>query len=177
VEHVLNCVRVLTRLFPFVYEIRDHEQLEKDIFWTEVSGQTLGDRLTHCVVDLLFLVDFTLPTLAMAPKTKVNYLIWEAGIGTNGQMEVSPAMVENRQEVLRLLLAILSKSMYHPQGRQRCYGVMWCSASLVQGKQVGAWHRHGRRQAKDAFLAVQSFEHGHQPEEEQWMEHFFCHGR
>ncbi|KAI8967237.1 high-temperature-induced dauer-formation protein-domain-containing protein [Mycotypha africana] len=75
-----------------------------------------GARLIDLTIQALFLGGFTIP-LALVNKelkNKVNLVVWEAGVGLKpeedmGQFKDNEA---NRTEVLRLLVVLLSKSMY-----------------------------------------------------------------
>lgn len=61
----------------------------------------------------MFLAGFTLPISFAAKDSKVNYVIWENGVGSvmnnSGTFRDNEA---NRVEVLRLFTVLLSKSMY-----------------------------------------------------------------
>ncbi|GAC97755.1 hypothetical protein PHSY_005342 [Pseudozyma hubeiensis SY62] len=87
----------------------------------------LGERLVRLVVDLLFCSGFTLPwtedQLDEASSTtsprRINYSIWEAGVGSSVDLPFTTrSHVSNRVEVLRLLLVLLSKSIYIPASHQ-----------------------------------------------------------
>ncbi|KAI9143779.1 high-temperature-induced dauer-formation protein-domain-containing protein [Paraphysoderma sedebokerense] len=84
-RNLLNCIRLLTRLLPFVYETTPDNlaetsggrnpcisKLENDIMWQPVqiktraenqseSSELLAHRLCRIAVDLLFLENFTIP--------------------------------------------------------------------------------------------------------------------
>ncbi|PWY99277.1 hypothetical protein BCV70DRAFT_191120 [Testicularia cyperi] len=82
----------------------------------------LGERLVRLAVDLLFYSGFSIPwtedQIAEARRSpdavdRVNYSIWEAGVGSSVDLSGTTRQhVSNRVEVLRLLLVLLSKSMY-----------------------------------------------------------------
>ncbi|KAG9288895.1 hypothetical protein G9A89_019517 [Geosiphon pyriformis] len=159
---LLNCIRVLTRIVPFIYESEELADWEEKILWTpqiikrkasktssaevkkidesvgekpgkredgnisikenqkidfkETEPQTyppLGERLLLMILDLLFLSGFTIPT-NIATETRVNYVIWETGIGSNIPIGSTKEYDLNKTETLRLLLVLLSKSMYMP---------------------------------------------------------------
>jgi hypothetical protein len=157
----LNCVRILTRILPFIYEAEYLEEWEEKFFWgrrrkksrqAQVASQVLFDQgrddeerrqqkqreedyhdakplaeeLIDALLDLLFYTGFTIPKLP-GVKTKVNYSIWQSGIGSNTVMGSSKELETNRCEILRLLLTLTSKSMYMasstsiiwPHGRDR----------------------------------------------------------
>ncbi|OCL11038.1 hypothetical protein AOQ84DRAFT_387108 [Glonium stellatum] len=140
----LNCIRVLTRLLPFIYEADYLDAWEDKFFWgarrkrsrrgqlvrsevifdeadpeqTPTEGEPefekakpLAEELIDTLVDLLFFSDFTLPK-APAGKNKVTYTIWQSGVGCNTPVSSTKEFENNRTEILRLLLALASKSMY-----------------------------------------------------------------
>ncbi|EON63031.1 hypothetical protein W97_02257 [Coniosporium apollinis CBS 100218] len=140
----LNCIRVLTRVLPYIYEADHLEAWEDKFFWgkrrkrsrkaqvakAEVlfdgahpdnttrgdapefeEAKPLAEELIDTLIDLLFFSDFTLPK-APAGKNKVTYAIWQTGVGCNTPVTSSKESESNRQEILRLLLALASKSMY-----------------------------------------------------------------
>ncbi|KAF9452228.1 hypothetical protein P691DRAFT_795201 [Macrolepiota fuliginosa MF-IS2] len=77
---------------------------------------SLGERLFNCVFDLLFCCGFTLPTKLRVDHHKINYVIWEKGVGSTVDPGPSHAYDNNRIEVLRLLLVLLSRQIYVPAG-------------------------------------------------------------
>ncbi|KAF2744920.1 hypothetical protein M011DRAFT_469950 [Sporormia fimetaria CBS 119925] len=140
----LNCIRVLTRLLPYLYEADHLEAWEEQFFWaarrkrsrrgqlarTEVifdeedpdqtptqgepefeKAQPLAEEIIDTLIDLLFFSDFTLPR-APPGKSKVTYAIWQSGVGCNTPVASTKEYENNRTEILRLLLAFASKSMY-----------------------------------------------------------------
>ncbi|KAF9341526.1 hypothetical protein BGZ91_007183 [Linnemannia elongata] len=161
VNQLLNCVRVLTRLFPFVFESDDLMMWEERFFWTprikgassrgrsnashlddsmqplesedqsslpnplrserissapkdlDCEETTQGHRLIKTLLGLLFTSGFTLPT-ALESRNRVSYVIWETGIGSSKPIGTSKELDDNRTEILRLLLVLLSRSMYIP---------------------------------------------------------------
>lgn len=142
-RQVLNCIRVLTRLLPFVYEDEKLEGWEEAVFWEKrrrrkVASKTdvlfddslkdqepdvredtfedlrpLGEELIDTLADLLFFVGFTVPPTDHS-KSKVTYSIWQQGVGCTTVMHATREMESNRVEVLRLLMALSSKSLYMP---------------------------------------------------------------
>ena len=146
-NHVLNCIRVLTRILPFLYEADHLEAWENKFFWTKRRRRVengregkaevlfdeaqeedqpdpiererhedvrpLGEELVDTLIDLLFYAGFTLP-LSERAKGKVTYAIWQKGVGCTTPMSSSKEMENNRTEILRLLLTLLSKSLYMP---------------------------------------------------------------
>ncbi|KAJ4293410.1 hypothetical protein N0V90_008693 [Kalmusia sp. IMI 367209] len=136
----LNCIRVLTRILPFVYEADHLEAWEDKFFWgarrkrsrrghevlfdeadpeqtpTEHEPEfeqtkPLAEEIIDTLIDLLFFSDFTLPKVP-AGKNKVTYAIWQSGVGCNTPIASTKEFENNRTEILRLLLTLASKSMY-----------------------------------------------------------------
>ncbi|KAK0503006.1 high-temperature-induced dauer-formation protein-domain-containing protein [Armillaria luteobubalina] len=75
---------------------------------------SLGEKLFSCIIDLLFCCGFTLPTKIQVDHHKINYVIWEKGIGSTTDPGVSSQYDSNKTEVLRLLLVLLSRQIYVP---------------------------------------------------------------
>jgi hypothetical protein len=71
----------------------------------------LAEELIDTLMDLLFFADFTLPRTQNS-KSKVSYAIWQSGVGCNTSVGTSKEFENNRIEILRLLLALTSQSMY-----------------------------------------------------------------
>ena len=152
-RQLLNCVRILTRLLPFLYEVDHLEQWEDNFFWrrresrsppegrtgkdevlfdskddqgdpaedVDDRGRPLGEELVDSLIDLLFYAGFTVPRSATA-KTKITYAIWQSGVGCHTSLPTSKEFEKNRCELLRLLITIVSKSMYMP-ARKFCGGL------------------------------------------------------
>ena len=150
-RHALNCIRILTRLLPFLYEAENLESWEDKFFWSVRRKRTkkgqqkstvlfdtehpdeeaeegenedfedakpLAEDLLDALVDMLFYAGFTLPVIERS-RTKVTYSIWQTGVGCNTPTSVTKEMENNRIEVLRLLIAFSSKSMYMSAGMLR----------------------------------------------------------
>ncbi|RLV93105.1 hypothetical protein JA1_002728 [Spathaspora sp. JA1] len=118
---LLNCVRLLTKLLPFIFEV-DH--FETVIFWTDkfdpieyikettttqCSNSSPGDKLLSKLISLLFIENFTI-TSSKSP-------LWEPGIGSNQPTSYSPPNLIidcNRIEILKLVISLCSNSMYEP---------------------------------------------------------------
>ncbi|KAI0262890.1 high-temperature-induced dauer-formation protein-domain-containing protein [Gloeopeniophorella convolvens] len=165
-KEVLNCMRVLQRVFPVIFELDSEPSVfEKEVLWKKdvVGGQphqeetehtpqfvieddeedegeageagapaaapqpktspkqttvlpSLGERLFSCLVDLLFCCGFTLPTKLQVDHYKINYIIWEKGVGSTADLGPTQALDTNKTEVLRLLLVLLSRQIYTPPG-------------------------------------------------------------
>ncbi|KAI8833717.1 high-temperature-induced dauer-formation protein-domain-containing protein [Chytridium lagenaria] len=99
IRDALNCCRILTRILPFVFETGNAD-LEEKIFWTRSNseeGENVDDRLA--------------PRLVRG----VMQLLFFRG-GNFKCTPTSATLVNNRIEVLRLLLTILSYTMYISTG-------------------------------------------------------------
>ncbi|KAI0684267.1 high-temperature-induced dauer-formation protein-domain-containing protein [Cytidiella melzeri] len=75
---------------------------------------SLAERLMSCLVDLLFCCGFTLPSKIQIDHHKINYTIWEKGVGSTVDLVLSQGIESNRTEVLRTLLVLFSKQIYAP---------------------------------------------------------------
>ncbi|RKP00978.1 hypothetical protein CXG81DRAFT_19168 [Caulochytrium protostelioides] len=156
-REVLNCVRVLTRLFPYIFETKD-SRLENAIFWSLAGGegaaegaeragpapavnilpQHAGSRLIQAIVALLFYRGFTLP-LAKGGLHGIHFVIWYQGVGSSSQPGSSAEYDSNRLELLRLLLTILSVSIYTPPQLINTMRTPWfelITAHSLEKKQV-----------------------------------------
>ncbi|KAJ2714504.1 hypothetical protein H4R19_001694 [Coemansia spiralis] len=123
-KQLLNCIRVVTRLLPFVYETRpDGSTIEDIMLWTarprpgSGADYTLGNQLVAATIDLLFTSGFTVPPATVGEEAVVRYTIWENGIGQTSSLGSSKEHIMHRVEVLRLLLVLCCKTMYIPPAR------------------------------------------------------------
>jgi hypothetical protein len=73
-----------------------------------------AEVLISFTLQSLFLAGFTLPPSMGTAESKVNYVIWETGVGSSTPIGSSRDNDMNRTEVLRLLTVLLSRSMYIP---------------------------------------------------------------
>lgn len=138
----LNCVRILSRLLPYIYEADHLDSWEERFFWgvrrkrvkknaepdvlfdestaretQEPEGEDFEEAkpLAEELIDTLIdLLFFSDFTLLKLPpdKPKVSYAIWQSGVGCNNAVGTSQEVESRRMEVLRLLLTLASKSMY-----------------------------------------------------------------
>ncbi|KAG5645827.1 hypothetical protein DXG03_005168 [Asterophora parasitica] len=76
----------------------------------------LAEKLFSSIMDLLFCCGFTLPTSIQVDHHKINYVIWEKGVGSTTDPGPSYAYDSNKTEVLRLLLILLSRQIYVSPG-------------------------------------------------------------
>ncbi|KAI8357318.1 high-temperature-induced dauer-formation protein-domain-containing protein [Choanephora cucurbitarum] len=128
INHLLNCCRIMTRIMPFVFESPEHTEWEERFFWTprqvekekknpedKPEYETLpcrGELLLDLTIQALFLAGFTIPIALATKESKVNYMIWENGVGSSLPITTYKDNEANRTEVLRLLVVLLSRSMY-----------------------------------------------------------------
>ncbi|PCH38345.1 hypothetical protein WOLCODRAFT_96951 [Wolfiporia cocos MD-104 SS10] len=160
-KEVLNCIRVLQRVLPVVFELEsESSRFEMEVLWKKEvveeenaaaeadssaqfviddeededdrpqegpasksatpalkAQQTLpsvAEKLFSCLIDLLFCCGFTIPTKLQVDHYKINYVIWEKGVGSTVDPGPSQPYESNKTEVLRLLLVLLSKQIYSP---------------------------------------------------------------
>ncbi|KAJ6547333.1 high-temperature-induced dauer-formation protein-domain-containing protein [Mycena capillaripes] len=115
---VENTVEVASETPQFVIEDEDDSDGEtKDAAAAVKPKETkqlpsLGERLFSGIIDLLFCCGFTLPTKIQVDHYKINYVIWEKGIGSTSDPGSNHAYDSNKTEVLRLLLVLLSRQIY-----------------------------------------------------------------
>ncbi|KAN0107122.1 High-temperature-induced dauer-formation domain containing protein [Russula decolorans] len=163
-KEVLNCLRVLQRVLPVIFELESEPSVfEREVLWKRdvVEGQvhpeqteqtpqfviedededndndgessasaagpspqppqkqtstlpSIAERLLSCLIDLLFCCGFTLPPKLQVDHYKINYVIWEKGVGSTADLGPTQAYDTNKTEVLRLLLVLLSRQIYTP---------------------------------------------------------------
>ncbi|XP_041362386.1 protein HID1-like [Gigantopelta aegis] len=126
-QTVLNCVRLLTRILPYIFEDPDW----RGFFWSTLPGHgedaetespPLAQSLLNALSDLLFCPDFTVSTnRKQGPDNPEDMLsidsceyIWEAGVGFAHSPPHSSYQEQNRTDILKLLLTCFSESMYLP---------------------------------------------------------------
>ena len=98
---------------PLTSTIKPSAQTQNVKAADEPKRPPLGDRLARTVTDMLFRSGFTIPWTEERKST--NYCIWEKGIGSSIDLPGTTKIHEShRVEVLRLLLVLLSKSIYVP---------------------------------------------------------------
>lgn len=140
-NHALNCIRVLTRILPFLYEKESLQAWEENFFWARRRKRTrtslianevlfdesqeaqprqpeefedakpLAEELIDTLIDLLFFSDLTVPRQPHG-SPKVSYSIWQSGVGCATSIPTTKEHESNRCEILRLLLTLTSQSMY-----------------------------------------------------------------
>ncbi|PVU86635.1 hypothetical protein BB561_006629 [Smittium simulii] len=145
---ILNCIRVLTRLTPFIYENVD-SSFENSVLWKTSTKESdsfseIGYLLAELALNLMFVPGLTvLEEINTAefdqakpdtPETDQKglpqsdskyfdqscekYPIWADGIGvrfsTATTLTTNNEIFSNRLEVLRFILALISKDLYSP---------------------------------------------------------------
>ncbi|VDK82746.1 unnamed protein product [Litomosoides sigmodontis] len=122
---VLNCVRVLTRVCPYLFEDSDW----KGFFWSvppageneQFPHQPLAFTLISALTDLLFCPEFTVSSLRnhsgssddLSAIDSCEY-IWEAGVGFATRPPQIAEHDQRRTEILKLLLTCFSEVIYVP---------------------------------------------------------------
>ncbi|EFO25892.1 HID-1 protein [Loa loa] len=122
---VLNCVRLLTRVCPYLFEDSDW----KNFFWSvppaeeneQFPHQPLACTLVSALTDLLFCPEFTVSSLRSQPEGPDDLsaidsceYIWEAGVGFATRPPQIAEHDQRRTEILKLLLACFSEVIYVP---------------------------------------------------------------
>nr|POE72805.1 protein hid1 [Quercus suber] len=145
VGEVLNCIRLLTRCLPYIYELDALKEWEDGFFWQarraqqvnsrlfvdglnptktlDGSGEEIGRPLGHVLLGLLirylFTPGFTLPKKIDengVPQVKTTWSIWNSGIGCKRSAGMTKENERNAAEVLALLLVLCSRQMYLSPG-------------------------------------------------------------
>lgn len=132
-NELLNCLRILTRILPFLYEAPEYQIREKELFWSLPKDQLsnadtqntksnpipLGAKLIFTAMDLLFTTDLTVPSNLSKNTTTINfanntdYIIWEPGISQNAKFQEPNTEIDcNRLEILRFLNVLCSQCLY-----------------------------------------------------------------
>ncbi|XP_064594547.1 protein HID1-like [Liolophura sinensis] len=124
---VLNCVRLLIRILPYIFEDPDW----RGFFWSTLPGQAedmenesapLAQSLINAICDLLFCPEFTVSSNRktgpdnpedMQSIDSCEY-IWESGVGFAHSPAHNAYHDQNRTEILKLLITCFSETMYLP---------------------------------------------------------------
>ncbi|KAK6638455.1 cell wall biogenesis protein [Polyplax serrata] len=124
-QTVLNCVRLLTRILPYIFEDPDW----RGFFWSSLPAGSSQDEeestpLAQSLInaDLLFCPDFTVIGNRKSGPDKAEELsavdsceyIWEAGVGFAHSPPRLPQYDVARTELLKLLLTCFSETIYQP---------------------------------------------------------------
>lgn len=125
---LLNCLRILTRIIPYVYEKKaDTPQFDEWIdrlFWNVPEATAVGvatdryvltkplaEELIDAGMGLLFAEGFTVP-MTKTPSDRRNLSIWETGVGCTIPITSTHELESNKVEVLRFLLTLCSDCLY-----------------------------------------------------------------
>ncbi|KAL5018774.1 hypothetical protein ScPMuIL_004496 [Solemya velum] len=126
-QTVLNCVRLLTRVLPYIFEDPDW----RGFFWSTLPGQSddpenesppLAQSLLNAMADLMFCPDFTVASNRKSGPDNPEDMqsidsceyIWEAGVGFAHSPTHNSTFDSNLTEILKLLLTCYSETMYLP---------------------------------------------------------------
>ncbi|KAJ9094420.1 hypothetical protein QFC21_005959 [Naganishia friedmannii] len=76
---------------------------------------SLAEQLIKCTIDLLFCAGFTIPeSLKDQQGDKINYVIWEKGVGSTQNIGSSSDLDKNKSEMLLFLCILVSSTIYTP---------------------------------------------------------------
>lgn len=139
-RELLNCIRILTRVLPFVYE-QHNESPESDawverFFWGQRRVRNtsspptqsptmsadddatqfhltkpLGEHLVDTAMGLLFCGGFSVPRIPGSTE-KITHSIWETGVGCTTPISSTHELESNKVEILRFLLTLGSDCLY-----------------------------------------------------------------
>ncbi|KAJ8611150.1 hypothetical protein CTAYLR_003576 [Chrysophaeum taylorii] len=155
----LNCVRILTRLLPFLLEVPGDPFVER-LCWSveeddhhhhhhqgeeEAAPEPLARLVVHAAMHLLFLPGFTVDATAFEEEEEeeersgekrngvTQSALWAAGIGG---FEARPAIAStfdrNRIEVLRLLLAATCEPLYQTADAYDPWASRWLAVATAR---------------------------------------------
>ncbi|KAJ9091998.1 hypothetical protein QFC19_008866 [Naganishia cerealis] len=79
------------------------------------QSQSLAEQLFKCTIDLLFCAGFTIPeSMKDQQGDKINYVIWEKGVGSTQNIGSSSDLDKNKSEMLLFLCILVSSTIYTP---------------------------------------------------------------
>ncbi|VDM64350.1 unnamed protein product [Angiostrongylus costaricensis] len=107
---VINCVRLLTRLIPYMYE--DAEW--RGYFWSSIPTCASWYSLSEGVASFYYGWCISIGKVDNLSLLETCELIWEAGVGFASRPASNAQFDQNRTEILKLLLACLSEVIYAP---------------------------------------------------------------
>ncbi|KAI0287914.1 high-temperature-induced dauer-formation protein-domain-containing protein [Russula brevipes] len=132
-KEVLNCLRVLQRVLPVVFELESEPGVfEREVLWKRdvVEGQSHPEQTEQTPQFVIEDEDeddndgesgasAAGPSPQIAPKqttttTTLPYVYREKGVGSTVDLGPTQAYDTNKTEVLRLLLVLLSRQIYTP---------------------------------------------------------------
>lgn len=145
-DQALNCARILSRLLPFVLESKS--KAAKALLWNRNTmgnsdrndpdagphdSEPLAVILVNTLFHLLFLPDFTIEDPNMTfEEGDINTqafktaLMWAPGVGSTEKAVVSSTQYDgNRVDVLRVMIAAFSDSLYQSADTYDSCASMW----------------------------------------------------
>lgn len=141
---ILNAVRILTRILPYIYQAEHLRDWEQNFFWRFREPTTMRSNGENVKADALnehgeyeekasdrqsrhplgvvlieSLMDYLFfPTLTQPARAdgtlKPTRTVWQSGIGSNRGSGMTREHEKAALEILRLLLVLASKTMYIP---------------------------------------------------------------
>jgi len=137
----LNCVRVLTRILPFLLE--EHDDFSEKLCWgvdstdDEESAEPLARLVVHATLHLLFLPGFTVDASAFEDEPDdalvPSRALWAPGLGgLDARPAASLALDRNRAEVLRLLLTASCEPLYSSAETFDPWSSRWLRAATAR---------------------------------------------
>ncbi|XP_052753465.1 protein HID1 [Galleria mellonella] len=134
-QTALNCARLLTRVLPYMLE----EPEWHGFFWSSLPAASenesvpLAQSLINAVCDLLFCPDFTVASTKRSGPDRAEELssldsceyIWAGGVGFARSPARCAAHDAARADLLRLLLACCSDTVYTPPHRAAAHHNNW----------------------------------------------------
>lgn len=151
-DQALNCARILSRLLPFLLESKS--KAVKGLLWNKNivsnnSGNTdagphdsepLAVILVNTLFHLLFLPDFTIedPNVAFEEgdintQAFKTALMWAPGVGSTEKAVVNSTQFDsNRVDVLRVMIAAFSDSLYQSADTYDSCASMWLEVATSE---------------------------------------------
>ncbi|KAM9926524.1 hypothetical protein OXX59_003162 [Metschnikowia pulcherrima] len=133
-QEILNCVRFLAKLLPYLFELPQyHSDIEQRFFLKpnfdpirfstggapslsvhargSSDDSALGVSLVFSLVKLLFVPNFTVD--AKAARADGSLCLWEPGLASSASYQPPDAIFDShRSDILRLLLVLVSTTFY-----------------------------------------------------------------
>lgn len=124
-NRIILTLKFLTRVMSVILE-PEFEKFSQIYFWEtwhENTGIQKGRYILRLIMKLMFLPNFTVDTkvpyklvCVKQPEELLFDHVWGSGIGITRQKAATPAMIEARLVLIRLLLVCLSQQIYYPLG-------------------------------------------------------------
>ncbi|KAL3315180.1 hypothetical protein Ciccas_006186 [Cichlidogyrus casuarinus] len=118
---VLNCIRLLTRILPYIFEDPDW----RSFFWSLPNEKSSNDSSFN-----IPLAQTLLAALCHANSDEIQMVdscehIWQAGVGFAQNQSANTFHDSNRGEILKLLLTCFSETMYLDQDEAQNHENLW----------------------------------------------------